>query len=169
MTALYRSQCCAWLLALFALGCADNTPADVKVLDYGIYDAVLVTSGSVALGQDLVIEYVSGLTHRETTTTIPRETNTYFGVRLDPKTLPSRFKLRIEFEHPTFSKDGQKATEPVTVTVTEVEVKVRGDFDGAALWYFLEGMEYEMVPGKWVFRVLIDQHLVANQEFIVGM
>lgn len=161
-----------WLCLVAAIafaGCADNTPADVKVLDYGIYDAVLVTSGSVALGQELEIVAVSGLTHRETTTSIPTQDNTYFGVRLDPKTLPSQFKLRIEYEHPTFSKDGQKAKEPVTVTVTEAEAKARGDFEGRALWYFLEGMEYEMVPGKWVFRVLIDGQLVANQEFNVGM
>jgi len=147
----------------FVSGCSTSTATgDVKVLDYGIYDAVVALRGSRALGQTPEIASVAGLRHRTTTRTVPCLVNTYFGLRLDPASLPPTYHLKTEIQHPPFAMPQGESS---TIDVEEFDVPAEGDLHGALIWYFLEGFEYEMVPGKWSFKIFINDKLVAEQEF----
>jgi hypothetical protein len=156
----------AIILGLVVLaGCSNRTAQDVAVLDYGIYDATLVTKGNPALGVPLEVVAVSGVRHRETTDTIPCAAGIFFGLRLDPATLPSRFDLKTEFEHPPFSAAVSDSQE--TISVSEYQGITSSEHEGA-IWYFLEEAEHELVPGIWVIRAFVNQQLVAEKQFSVS-
>lgn len=143
-------------------GCSRNTANRVKILDYGLYDATAILSGMPELGQEPNLISMNVLGNRELTTTIPCRVDTYFGFRLEPSTLPPRYHLRLEYEHPPFT-----GTDGETREVEEVDVESPDDFDGQLIWCFLEEFPNEMVPGKWTFRAFIDEQLVAEKQFQV--
>ena len=157
MTALAVLHC-------LLVSCDSHRPDRVVVLDYGTYDAVIILKGSRLLGEDPEILTIDGVQHRRETTTVEAEDGSYFGFRLDPVTLPSDYKLKLEYEHPAFVlPDGTSST----IDVSELHVTDPREFDGVVLWYFLDGFDYEMVPGEWTFRVSIDSTVVAEQKFTV--
>ncbi len=143
-------------------GCSRNTPDDVTILDYGLYDATAILRGMPELGQEPVLVSINVVGNHELTTTIPCRPDTYFGLRLDPSTLPSRYHLRLEYEHPPFANADGKTRE-----VKDLDVESRDDFDGELIWCFLEEFPNEMVPGAWTFRVFMDEKLVAEKELRV--
>lgn len=154
---------CLAMLCLFG-GCDNRAAGKVAVLDYGTYDAVVLMKGSRLLGEEPEILSVDGLRHREETTTIEGRDGIYFGFRLDPATLPQEYHLKLEYEHPPFAPPGETV---LSVESNELHVEDPREFSGAVLWYFIEGFEYEMVPGNWTFRATIDSIVVAEHEFEV--
>lgn len=142
----------------------DSTAADVRVLDYGIYDAAVLLEGSSVLGQTPRVASVHGIKHRETTTDIPCQVGTFFGCRLDPATLPEHFELETKITHPPFAEPGG---EPTTESIEKVMIERGMYWDGRKLWFFLEGFEYELVPGTWSVEIWVDELQVANFDFDV--
>ncbi|MEM6688494.1 MAG: DUF3859 domain-containing protein [Planctomycetota bacterium] len=143
---------------------ANKTAADVRVLDYGIYEAVVLLEGSFALGQTPRVASVQGIKHLETTTDIPCEVGTFFGCRLDPATLPRQYEFRTKFTHPPFAEPGGELTNK---SIQSGTIKPDYFWDGRQLWFFLEGFEYEMIPGTWSLEIWIDNLQVADFDFDV--
>src|SRR4051812_30765015 len=93
------------LLILFVaslmVACRPKTPT-AKMIDYGVYDAVVLTSGKWKLGMPVTIASVTGLKHQQTVTRIPTENGRYWGVRVQ-LTNPSKNRsvvCRTTLDHP---------------------------------------------------------------------
>ena len=157
-----------WMLSLFSLaslffGCSGEvSPSRVKILDYGLYEGDVIVRKSSEGELEHEVVAVAVRAQPKTTTTVPRQPKTYFGFRLDPATLPSNYRLRLEYEHPAFeNKKGER------LEFEEYDVKAKEDFDGEIIYCFIEEAPYEMVPGTWTFRVLMDGQVVAQKSFEV--
>lgn len=157
-----RMLCCL-LVSATLYGCGTEPRTDVvKILDYGIYEGIATVREPAQAGQEQEVISVKVDSQPQATTTIPCQPNIYFGFRLDPKSLPAKYHLRLEYEHPPFTNKPDQ-----TLEVDELDVSSSTDFDGEVIFCFFETAPHEMVPGTWRFRVLIDEKLAAEKSFDV--
>ena len=152
-----------FVFIVFLFASCSKTPT-AKVTDYGVYDAVVMTSGNWRLGLPVSIATVSGLKHQQTATRIPAENGRYWGMRVRI-TNPQKDKavtVRFTLDHPEFTApDGKKSRQETE----ELEVPPGEAFEGPLLWYFIAGCEFEFIPGTWTRSVFIDGQQVIKKEF----
>ncbi len=161
-----RALACVFLVTLVAStvsGCsAEPSSKPVRILDYGLYDGTAEVRLPDQPGQNAEVLSIKVKDRPVATTTIPCKPETLFGFRLDPKSLPESYHLRLEYEHPDFDPPNGK-----TLEVDEYDVKTRDEFDGEIIYCFVDAAPHEIVPGKWSFRVLMDGKVVAEKTFQV--
>ncbi len=142
--------------------CSEKNVAEVT--DFGLYDAVVVTKGKWQLGVPVEVMSTEGLKHRETTTRIPAIDGSYWGFRASLRN-PNRTgakTFRYTIEHPELtSPDGTKSTG----STEEFQLQSQQSLEVPFLWYFLEGCEFEFVPGTWTQRVYADGVEVIRKDF----
>jgi hypothetical protein len=133
-----------------------------KITEYGRYKGTVKslepadgTSGGV-----IVVDNNDGV-HVETTLKIPCKVGEMFGYRLQFSNLPKNrdYILRDVVEHPPIRQPDGKI---LTISVVEFNCKAGFDPSGLWSWNFLQGFEYELVPGKWTRKMYIDGKEVAG-------
>lgn len=140
---------CAWI----GLG------SKSKIVDYGLYDAKVVTQGSNVVS-------ASGIVHQQTTLTIPAEPGRYFGLRVqvtNPRA-NSTSVCRFQVDHPAFAAPGGQ---PTTQFAHEFALEPGEVSTQQFIWFFVKQAGYEIVPGKWTMRVLVNNREVAKKQFLV--
>src|SRR5215475_2196730 len=104
------SRALAPLLFLPLASCGPTAPS-AKILDYGTYDAVVLTRGDWRLGIPVSLVSVEQLEHREDSTRIPCQDGSYWGMRVElsnPTNEPIKF-IRI-CQHPEFTDPAGNAS-----------------------------------------------------------
>jgi hypothetical protein len=88
----------------------------------------------------------------------------------DFESIPPRFRHAISSVLNTSTRRSRPPgqSDPETLSFDEYEITPARSFNGVVFWYFLEGAEYEMVPGQWTFRALINGNPVAEKTFTVS-
>ncbi|HZL86997.1 MAG TPA: DUF3859 domain-containing protein [Pirellulaceae bacterium] len=139
-----------------------------KIVEYGRYKAdweSLAPAPNISGG----VEVRTGKPrHKETTKVIPARVGENFGFRVEFQNLPKNRKLVVKdvMSHPEILQpDGKIIKEAVRETTLRFDKKKRPD--ATYLWSFLEGYEYELVPGKWTRTIYIDGREVASMSFDV--
>jgi hypothetical protein len=145
----------------------DGLPS-AKIVEYGRYKAdweSLVPAPNVSGG----VEVLTGKPrHKETTKLIPARVGENFGFRVEFQSLPKNRKLLVNdvMSHPEILQpDGKIITQAVRESTLKFDKNKRPD--ATYLWSFLEGYEYELVPGKWTRTIYIDGREVASMSFDV--
>lgn len=148
---------------VFLASCARTTTPTAEVIDIGLYDAVIVTSGNWQLKPPVEIAAVHQLKHVKGVTRIPAEDGRYWGLRArltNPTNQPVDFRYVIE--HPEFTTPQGKTS---IEEVEEFSLPPGHSEIHEFLWYFIESCEFEFVPGTWTRRLFLDGKEVVRQEF----
>jgi hypothetical protein len=76
------------------------------------------------------------------------------------------YELRRTMDHPPIPQpDGRVLNQ----SVTSVRITAAGDsFTAHDVWQFLEGYEYELVPGNWTSHIHLNGKKVSSISFEVG-
>jgi Domain of unknown function (DUF3859) len=151
ISAVLLTSSCAWV----GLGGAKS-----KIVDYGLYDAKVVTKGSNIVS-------ASGAVLKQTTLSVPAEAGRYFGMRVEivnpRKDATSTYRFQVD--HPAvISPDGQSSSQ----FSHEFGLQPGESSTQEFIWYFVKGASYEIVPGKWTMRVFVNSREVAKKQFTVG-
>lgn len=153
------------VLGLIATALWSKTPT-ATVIDYGTYDAVILTSGKWELGMPVTIASVSGLKHQQTVTRIPTEDGRYWGfrARLTNPLKDRAVSCRYTIDHPEFTvPDGTKSS----TESQEFEIPPGDSITQEFLWFFIAGCEHEFVPGSWTWKVFLDDRELVRRDFEV--
>jgi hypothetical protein len=158
----HRFRALLLLGLVFLASCGEGSPS-AEIVDSGIYNAVVITSGNWELKLPVTIASVHKLEHREETNSIPAEDGRYWGLRVmvnNPTSQPVHFRSVIK--HPLFTSPlGTKSTEEVG----EGNVPPGKSAVYPSLWYFIDSCEFEFVPGKWTHQIFLDGEEVIHKEF----
>ena len=152
-------------ISCLLVACGSKAPS-ARIVDYGIYDAVLVTSGNWKLGIPVTITSAHGLKHQQTVTRVPTESGRCWGFRaLLSNPLKDRSITCVhKIDHPEFTvPDGTKQTNQSQ----ELELAPGETITQNFMWFFIEGCEHEFLPGTWTHRVILDGREVIRKEFEV--
>jgi hypothetical protein len=157
------------VLALAPLAAlAQEERPTAKIVEYGRYRAEwesIAPAPNVSGG----VEVRTGKPrHIETTKVIPARVGEYFGFRVEFQNVPKNLKLVVKdvMTHPEILQpSGKIVKEAVREATLRFDKKKRPD--ATYLWSFLEGYEYELVPGKWTRTIYIDGREVASMTFDV--
>ncbi|MGC3990365.1 MAG: DUF3859 domain-containing protein [Chthoniobacteraceae bacterium] len=140
--------------------------ATATVLDWGIYDATVLTSGNWKLGIPVWIVSDDDLKLRKAVARVPAEDGSYFGFRATFNN-PSKTEVvsvRSQLEHPMFTNpDGTSSSRDIQY----FQVMPGGTITQEFLWFFLKSCPHEFVPGAWTWHISIDHHEVIKKEFQV--
>jgi hypothetical protein len=150
------------VFALLCVSCGAKRPG-ITVQDYGLYDAVILTSGNWKLGIPVSIASVTGLEHRETVLRIPAEDGRYWGFRaLLSNPTDRTVRVTYDIRHPEFTTpDGTAMTE----VSEEFDLPAGASTTPEFLWMFIEGCEHEFVPGPWTFQIQFDGRPALTKTF----
>lgn len=159
-----KTACVLLLLMSLSLASCSKIPT-AEVTDMGLYDAVIVTEGNWKLGVPVEVASVTGLKHRETTNRIPAKDGIYWGMRGKVTNSSSRpMTIRYTLDHPELtSPDGTKES----TSSEDFELEPGQSVDTKSLWYFIEGCEFEWVPGIWTHRIYANGVEVVRKDFEV--
>lgn len=137
------------------------------IIEFGRYKATIVglletfreTPGAV----DVVAK---GHTHIEATKIIPCKVGETWGYRVKWENLPrSPYLVRTEVHHPPIRQpNGKVLTRAVNEWLMTPRVPLQ---DLIINWYFLQGLEYELVPGEWTKKIFINGVEVVSMTFVV--
>ena len=149
--------------SLFLVSCSDKQP-NARIIDYGVYDAVILTSGKWQLGIPVTIASVAGLEHQQTVSQVPAEDGRYWGFRARLTNPQSNQPVKVEYtiSHPEFTTpDGTKSS----IVEHEFELPPGDSITEDFLWFFIKGCEHEFVPGTWTLQILLDGRAVITKAF----
>lgn len=166
------SLACRWFLigslALAPLAALAQERPTARIVEYGRYKAdwqSLAPAPNISGG----VEVRTGKPrHIETTQVIPARVGEHFGFRVEFRHLPRNGKVVVKdvMSHPPIEQpSGKVVKEAVRESTLRFEKYQRPD--ARYLWSFLEGYEYELVPGKWTRTLSIDGREVARMTFDV--
>lgn len=142
---------------------------EVKILDYGIYQAgngVVVPTRAETSGSALIEG--SSIKHIRTTKKIPLRLGHSFGFEYRVTGLaPGEHTFEYVTIHPSIPQpDGKVLTK--SSFARKLLISEGGELVAYDGWEFLEGYEYELVPGTWTKCIYIDGKLVTSMSFDVG-
>ncbi|MFK5949156.1 MAG: DUF3859 domain-containing protein [Methylococcales bacterium] len=135
------------------------------IILYGRYSADVVSekAAGVKISGGVLIQS-KNIEHFETTKLIPSRLGEIWGFTVVFKSLPRNrpFIYRSEVHHPPIK---QPSGAVLTRSIVETTHAAGSNPSGHKIWHFLEGYEYELVPGKWTRKIFIDNVEVASMTF----
>jgi hypothetical protein len=156
------------LISLLALAkCFSPRPSvTVVISDYGIYDAIVETTGDWSRGIPVAITGVGGIVHDETTSEIPMRDEIYWGYRATianqgdkPVTVFS-----IARHPPVTSPDGKTTTEDRSRPQI---LHPHESMKACNLRFFMDRCRFEFVPGEWTLEFSVDGQVASSKTFTV--
>jgi hypothetical protein len=137
----------------------------IRVLDHGIYKSQLreriphpgFTSGGLRIRKDFVLQ--------EQTDTVPAKRGIRFGFRyvIYPADASSTIPVTVQWIFPDPGLINTITGRTDTMNEVTLNAPVREEL---LIDYGLD-YEWECVPGKWIFRLIIDENIAAQRKFIV--
>ena len=158
---------------VFALCLASSTlvmaqEPSAKIVEYGRYTSTVSAIEPPAGTAGGAGVRAKGRTLAKSTTKIPAKLGELFGICVLFSDLPKDrgCTVRKEMHHPPFQEPNGAI---VTNSVDVMRFRAGASSDECSFfgWSFLEGYEYELVPGKWTCTIYIDDKEVASMAFEV--